>query len=206
MHRPAFTGTQRRTRSAHARPRRTRTLENRLTWHGTSRNRSCGNWNSWLRRRDSTRRRSFVHGTRSGLRHDHARRWRRWRTGRTLSHCWRRGRGRGGRNRCGWRTRRRRDDRRWRRRHRAWSLRRHGRRRHWRGRNCGLLKYRRRNHYWTRRRRRRYWLSRGRRNGRRSGLRNNRRSSWSRRLRDNRRGRGRTNRRCRFLLLLCDGS
>jgi len=130
MHGSPFSRTHRGTRPTRSgRPLRTRTLENRLTWHGTSRCRTHGSWRARLRRRcNGTRRRSFVNGPRAGLRNDHPRRWRLWRRRlRGSRRSRRRGRFRSsrrglrsGRGRHGWRGYSRR------RRHRACGHRRYG--------------------------------------------------------------------------------
>jgi hypothetical protein len=74
MHRPAFAGTKRRTWPTHSRPCRTRPLKDGLTRNRTSWSRTrTGGWLS--DRYTRSRRRSFVHWTRSDLRYDHARGW-----------------------------------------------------------------------------------------------------------------------------------
>jgi hypothetical protein len=206
MHWTALAGTQWRTRRTHAAagPLWTRTLENWLTGYGTS---WCGthrpDGSPGLRDgRDRTRRRSFIYRTRSGLRNNHARRWRPRRS------CNRR------RNWTRWRNSRRRSCRRGDWRDRCWGWRRdHGRRRHWRTRGCNHWRRRRsrrncgplnhgRYHSGTNRRR---WRNNGRR-----GWRNNRRRRLRRRSdhgsgHDWRRWYEPWRRRNRFLLL-CDGS
>ena len=73
MHGATLAGTQRRTRGAAGRLR-ARALENRLTGDGPSGRGTC--WRSWCGLTGGCGRldRRLVHGTRAGLRHDHARR------------------------------------------------------------------------------------------------------------------------------------
>jgi hypothetical protein len=99
MHRPTFSRTQRRTSSRSGGAARAGALENRLARHWSSRNRTRGcsplsGWRSWPNRR-------LIDRTRSGVRHDHARRRRlrtRWRNGSRWFRChrsrwlWRRSR------------------------------------------------------------------------------------------------------------------
>ncbi len=126
MHRPAFTRTQRRTRTT--RRRGTRTLKNWLAWNRTARCRartSCRSGSRWTDWR-------LINRPRSSLRHNHAGRWRALRDRRR----WR-----------NWSGRLRRDwclslRRRWCRRRRHRRRRHHGARRSNRGRNLR----RRRNH------------------------------------------------------------
>ncbi len=81
MHGTALTRTQRPRRTS-ARHHRARALKNRLSRHratrrGTHSPGSCARRSTRLcNRRNRSGRRSFVHRTRSGLRNDHARRWR----------------------------------------------------------------------------------------------------------------------------------
>ncbi len=200
MHGTTLTRTQWPGRTS-ARNRRTRTLKNWLSRHGTP-----GHGTHRSRRRTGlcdrchrTRWRSFVHRTRSGLRNDHARR-RRLR--RTCNH-WRSRTRRGRRNlRRGWRRRRNHGGRS--RRHRG-TRRCHSRRRDcnharsggWNHGSRWLLRWR-RNHFRPRSRGRRFRCRNHRRRGRRC-----RSWRWRRnhRLRGDRR-RCRTSRwRHRFLLL-----
>jgi hypothetical protein len=202
MHRTALARTERRTRSALSPwcPLRTRTLKNRLAGNWASGRRTGCSWSSSLSsRRCRTRRRSFVHGTRTGLRNDHARSGRLWRSRRSrrrsrtrcslcdLRNCRSTHRRRSRRGRCDCRGRGR--SRRSRRSGHGW-------------RNRGFLSYRRSN--WPGRRGdRRGGRSRGR--GRRHGW-----PRWGRRRncrlrRYWRRGRARRRRNRRSFLLLSDG-
>ena len=204
MHRTALAGTEGRPRRALSSwcSLRTRTLKNWLAGNWPAGRRTSGSWGpSVSGRRDRTRRRSFVHGTRTGLRNDHAR-------GRRLRRsCRRNGPGCG---RCGLRTCRGTHRRRswrgrgnYRRRGRRSGSRRSGHGRGWR--NGGLLCDRGRNRPGRRGRNGRGGWSRRRR----------RRRGWPRwcRRRDcrlrrywRRRGRARRSRRRRSFLLLSDSS
>jgi len=212
MHRTAFAGTKRRTRTTDARSLRTRTLKNRLTrdwtaWRRTHRSRGPTGLH---RRRRRTRRGRFVHWPRAGLRNNHARSRRlrgpgrdrrrnrtrrrsgsRWLRRRRSGHRWRRGRAR--RRDHDWR--RWRNNRFWRRcaYHRSgWGYRnrRNDRLFDDRRRNYGLRRSKR-----SRRNNRRRWCWR---------LRNRRYRRSNRRLRDdgrNYRTHRRRRSRCRFLFL-----
>ena len=133
MHRPALAGAKRRTWPTYAwRALRPRTLEDWLAGNGASGSRThrAGGRTGLCRWCDRTRRRSFVHGARSGLRNNHARRWRLrrtrgdWRCGGARLNWRSRRRGRGSNRRwcrcgwCGWRSGRSSRRRRWARRRR----------------------------------------------------------------------------------------
>jgi hypothetical protein len=78
MHRTAFARTQGRTRRTRSRRLWPRSLKNRLARHWTS-GHGPRSWSAGLGRgRGGARRRSFVHGTRPSLRHNHPRRWSLW--------------------------------------------------------------------------------------------------------------------------------
>jgi hypothetical protein len=74
MHGPTLARTQRRTWRANTGSLWAWALKNRLAWYGTSRRGTGSNRRSRLRNRNGRSRRSFVYGTRPGLRHDHPRR------------------------------------------------------------------------------------------------------------------------------------
>ncbi len=156
MHRAPLTRTQRRTRRANSgRTRGARTLKNRLARNGTPRHGTRCDRRPRLHCGHRTRRRSFIHRTRPGLRNDHARSRRLWRNrrGRRARRDYRRWRLRRRRNRGRHGPRERSDPGNWLGRTRNW------RRDLRRSRRCcshnrsGLLR-RRRNHDWFRRRHR----------------------------------------------------
>ena len=206
MHRTPLAGTQRRTRCAHSRPLRARTLEDRLSRDGASWRRTHGSSDGSTRLcnwRCGSWRRSLVHRTRPSLGDDHARRWRLWRTchdrwcGRTRRHRWHLRRSRCADRRCCWRRRRNdncRGGRHWTRRRRdGWCGDRH--------RSGGLFRDRQRSYHRMYRRRRRN-RRRGRRNRRRCrGRRWPRHRRHSHGSRDHGRHCGPRRRRHRFLLL-----
>jgi hypothetical protein len=199
MHGTAFARTQRRTRRSYTRCLRTRTLKNWLPRHWPSRSGAHSDGHSGLRRRRGhyTRRRSFIHRARPGLRHNHARRRRLRaggrsrcnRTGRSCRSRWR------GRYRC--------------RRGRHTSCRRHNHSRRRRRNSRRNHRRRRRNHGGPVSRRRRWNHGGARRRRRDRGS-----NYWSRRSSHRRRHRGlcgdrrhgRTRRRRGNFLLLSDSS